>query len=68
MPGTYQHVSIDEIAKVVDSIIANNPDSVEDYRNGKEKAIGFLVSQVMKETKGKANPQLVNKLIKEHLS
>jgi len=56
-----------EIAKVVESVIANNPESVEDYHNGKEKAIGFLVGQVMKETKGKANPQLVNKLIKEKL-
>lgn len=56
-----------EIARVVESVIANNPESVEDYRNGKEKAVGFLVGQVMKETKGKANPQLVNKLIKERL-
>lgn len=56
-----------EIARVVESVIANNPESVEDYRNGKEKAVGFLVGQVMKETKGKANPQLVNKLIKKRL-
>lgn len=52
---------------VVDSIIANNPQSVEDFRAGKEKAIGFLVGQIMKETKGKANPALVNKLLLERL-
>lgn len=65
--GLVQISDENEIAKIVDSVIANNPESVEDYRNGKEKAIGFLVGQVMKETKGKANPQLVNKLIKERL-
>lgn len=55
------------IADIVGQVIANNPQSVEDYRNGKEKAIGFLVGQVMKETKGKANPQIVNKLIREKI-
>ncbi|RIX47277.1 Asp-tRNA(Asn)/Glu-tRNA(Gln) amidotransferase subunit GatB [Paenibacillus nanensis] len=52
---------------VVDSIIEKNPQSVEDFRAGKEKAIGFLVGQIMKETKGKANPALVNKLLLERL-
>lgn len=55
------------IIAVVDQVIAANPQSVEDYKAGKEKAIGFLVGQVMKETKGKANPGLVNKLLKERL-
>ncbi|MFD2672516.1 Asp-tRNA(Asn)/Glu-tRNA(Gln) amidotransferase subunit GatB [Marinicrinis sediminis] len=55
------------IKGIVEQVIANNPQSVEDYRNGKDKAIGFLVGQVMKETKGKANPGMVNKLIKESL-
>ncbi|QGQ94508.1 Asp-tRNA(Asn)/Glu-tRNA(Gln) amidotransferase subunit GatB [Paenibacillus psychroresistens] len=52
----------------VEKIVANNPQSVADFKAGKEKAIGFLVGQVMKETKGKANPGLVNKLILECLN
>jgi aspartyl-tRNA(Asn)/glutamyl-tRNA(Gln) amidotransferase subunit B len=55
------------IATVVNQIVEANPQSVEDYRAGKEKAIGFLVGQIMKETKGKANPALVNKLLLERL-
>lgn len=55
------------IKAVVDQIVSNNPQSVEDFKAGKEKAIGFLVGQVMKETKGKANPALVNKLLIERL-
>ena len=55
------------IAAIVDEVIAANPKSVEDFRAGKEKAIGFLVGQVMRATKGKANPELVNKLLKEKL-
>ncbi|CAG7646069.1 Asp-tRNA(Asn)/Glu-tRNA(Gln) amidotransferase subunit GatB [Paenibacillus allorhizosphaerae] len=56
------------IKAVVDQIVANNPQSVADYKAGKEKAVGFLVGQVMKETKGKANPGLVNKLIIDRLN
>ncbi|MCA0756790.1 Asp-tRNA(Asn)/Glu-tRNA(Gln) amidotransferase subunit GatB [Paenibacillus sp. N4] len=52
---------------IVNQIVEANPQSVEDYRAGKEKAIGFLVGQIMKETKGKANPALVNKLLLERL-
>ncbi|WP_168119905.1 Asp-tRNA(Asn)/Glu-tRNA(Gln) amidotransferase subunit GatB [Paenibacillus sp. HB172176] len=52
---------------IVDGIIEKNPQSVEDFRAGKEKAIGFLVGQIMKETRGKANPALVNKLLLERL-
>lgn len=52
---------------IVDKILEANPQSVEDFRAGKEKAIGFLVGQIMKETKGKANPALVNKLLLERL-
>lgn len=51
------------IQAVVDQVIQGNPQSVADYKAGKEKAVGYLVGQVMKETKGKANPGLVNKLI-----
>ena len=52
---------------VIEQVIASNPQSVEDYRNGKEKAIGFLVGQTMKAMKGKANPGLVNQILKELL-
>lgn len=55
------------IKAIVERIVALNPASVADYHAGKEKAIGFLVGQIMKETKGKANPGLVNKLILECL-
>jgi aspartyl-tRNA(Asn)/glutamyl-tRNA(Gln) amidotransferase subunit B len=55
------------IQTIVNQIIEANPQSVEDYRAGKEKAIGFLVGQIMKESKGKANPALVNKLLVERL-
>lgn len=52
---------------IVEQVITANSQSVEDYRGGKKKALGFLVGQVMKETKGRANPGLVNKLLKEKL-
>ncbi|MDG0810891.1 Asp-tRNA(Asn)/Glu-tRNA(Gln) amidotransferase subunit GatB [Cohnella rhizosphaerae] len=55
------------ILAIVDRIVAANPQSVEDFRGGKDKAIGFLVGQIMKETKGKANPGLVNKLLMDRL-
>ncbi|BAF60702.1 asp-tRNAAsn/Glu-tRNAGln amidotransferase B subunit [Pelotomaculum thermopropionicum SI] len=55
------------IAAIVDQVIAGNPRTVEDYRSGKEKALGFLVGQVMKATRGKANPELVNRLLKEKI-
>lgn len=55
------------LRKTVEEVIANNPQSVEDYRNGKEKAIGFLVGQTMKAMKGKADPGLVNQILKELL-
>jgi aspartyl-tRNA(Asn)/glutamyl-tRNA(Gln) amidotransferase subunit B len=45
-----------------------NPQSVEDYKNGKDRALGFLVGQVMKATKGQANPPLVNKLLLEEIN
>ncbi len=55
------------LRETVAKVIADNPKSVEDYRNGKEKAIGFLVGQTMKAMKGKANPGMVNQLLKEML-
>ena len=55
------------IKEVVLKVIANNEQSVQDFKAGKQKAIGFLVGQAMKETKGKANPQMLNKLFLEEL-
>jgi len=56
------------ISSIVDEVIAKNQKSVEDYRAGKDRALGFLVGQVMKVSKGKANPEMVNKLLKERLN
>lgn len=57
----------DDLKAIVEKVIAENPQSVEDYHNGKTKAIGFLVGQTMKATGGKANPGMINKLLKELL-
>lgn len=55
------------LRKTIEEVIANNPQSVEDYHNGKEKAIGFLVGQTMKAMKGKADPGMINQILKELL-
>lgn len=52
----------------IEEIVANNPKSVEDYKSGKKKAIGFLVGQTMKATQGKADPGIVNKILNEILA
>ncbi|MCL5290941.1 MAG: Asp-tRNA(Asn)/Glu-tRNA(Gln) amidotransferase subunit GatB [Actinobacteria bacterium] len=66
--GLIQISDESEIAAIVEAVIEENPKSVEDYRGGKQQALGFLVGQVMRLTKGRANPALVNKLLKEKLS
>jgi len=55
------------LRETIEQVIRDNPQSVDDYHNGKEKAIGFLVGQTMKAMKGKANPGMVNKILKELL-
>lgn len=55
------------IIAIVEAVIEANPQSVADFKAGKDKAIGFLVGQVMKQSKGRANPELVNRLLKEKL-
>ena len=55
------------IKQVVEKILEANPQSVADYKAGKDRALGFLVGQAMKETKGKANPQMLNKMFLEEL-
>ncbi|MDW7728925.1 MAG: Asp-tRNA(Asn)/Glu-tRNA(Gln) amidotransferase subunit GatB [Bacillota bacterium] len=65
--GLLQISDQSELETVIDVVIAGNPESVDNYLGGKTKAIGFLVGQVMKETRGKANPQLVNELLVKKL-
>jgi aspartyl-tRNA(Asn)/glutamyl-tRNA(Gln) amidotransferase subunit B len=66
--GLVQIVDTSAIEPIVDDVIAKNPKSVEDFKAGKERALGALVGQVMKATGGKANPQVVNDLIKKRIS
>lgn len=65
--GLVQNNDEGAILEIVKKVIEGNPQSVEDYKNGKTRATKFLIGMVMKETKGKANPQLVNKLMEEEL-
>jgi len=65
--GLIQLSDENELREIIEKVLGNNQQSVEDYKNGKERAFGFLVGQVMKVTKGKANPQIVNSLILEIL-
>ena len=65
--GLEQVSDAGELGKMVDDVIAANPQSVADFKAGKKKAIGFLVGQIMKETHGKANPGMVNKMLLEKL-
>lgn len=57
-----------QLLPVINEILDNNEQSIEDFKNGKGRAVGFLVGQIMKATKGKANPGVVNKLLNEELS
>lgn len=65
--GLVQITDTGAIEKVIDEVIANNAKAVADYRGGNKKAVGALVGQVMKLTKGKANPQMVNQLLAKKL-
>ena len=65
--GLKQITDSGAIEAIVDAVIADNPKQVEQYRSGKDKVFGFFVGQVMKETKGKANPAQVNDLLKQKL-
>ncbi len=65
--GLKQITDDDAIEKIIDKVIANNPKQVTGYKAGKDKLFGFFIGQVMKETQGKANPQAVNKILKEKL-
>ena len=65
--GLEQVSDAGELGKLVDEVIAANPQSIADFRAGKKKALGFLVGQIMKATQGKANPGMVNKMLMEKL-
>ena len=66
--GLVQITDTKAIEGIVDEVIANNQKAVDDYKGGNKKAIGALVGQVMKASKGKANPQMVNKMLAEKLN
>jgi len=65
--GLVQISDVNTLMTVVAEVLASNPKSVEDFRSGRERALGFLVGQVMKATRGKANPEMVNRLLQEKL-
>ena len=65
--GLIQITDSDSLIPVLEVVLDNNPDAVNDYINGKDTAVRFLVGQVMKETKGKANPTLVSELLVKQL-
>ncbi len=65
--GLEQIGSTDELEKIVQQIIAANPENVKLYQSGKQQLFGFFVGQAMKQTQGKANPQILQELFKKHL-
>ena len=65
--GLKQVTDVSAIEQMIDSIIAANPDNVAAYKNGKVNLIGWFVGQTIKMSQGKANPSIVNKLVKEKL-
>jgi len=65
--GLTQISDTDALTGIIDAVLAANPQSIEDFRSGKKKALGFLVGQIMKDTKGQANPQLLNEMLLEKL-
>ncbi|MCZ6844084.1 MAG: Asp-tRNA(Asn)/Glu-tRNA(Gln) amidotransferase subunit GatB [SAR324 cluster bacterium] len=66
--GLSQLSDVGELEGIVDKIIADSPGQVEQYRSGKDKVLGFFVGQVMKATRGQANPSVVNELLKKKLA
>jgi aspartyl-tRNA(Asn)/glutamyl-tRNA(Gln) amidotransferase subunit B len=55
------------ILKIINDVLDANPKSIEDFKNGKDRAVGFLVGQVMKASKGQANPKKANELMRQEL-
>jgi Asp-tRNA(Asn)/Glu-tRNA(Gln) amidotransferase B subunit len=67
-PGARAGLGDDEVAALLDEVLARNPDKVAQYKGGKTGLLGFFVGQVVKASSGKASPQLVQKLVAEKLS
>lgn len=65
--GLIQVTSEDEISKLIEEVFEENPEKVQDYRNGKDKLFGFFVGQAMKKSNGKANPKILNDILKKML-
>ncbi|MGK9450469.1 Asp-tRNA(Asn)/Glu-tRNA(Gln) amidotransferase subunit GatB [Acidithiobacillus caldus] len=65
--GLRQITDVEAITKLIDAVLAKNPGQVADYRSGKEKLFGFFVGQAMKASQGKANPEQLNRLLRERL-
>ena len=65
--GLSQITDVNAIRKMVEEVVNNSPAQVEQYKSGKTNLFGYFVGQVMKATKGKANPQTVNEILKELL-
>ena len=66
--GLLQLSDREEILKIIERVLVENKRDVEEYKKGKTKVFGFLVGQVMKETKGNANPKLVNEILNEQIN
>jgi aspartyl-tRNA(Asn)/glutamyl-tRNA(Gln) amidotransferase subunit B len=66
--GLKQESDPKALEELIDKVIMNNTDKVEEYKSGKDKLFGFFVGQAMKESKGKGNPQLINKILKNKLN
>lgn len=66
--GFHEAVSSDELGQIIDSVIANNPKAIEDYKKGQQNALQFLFGQIMAKLKGRGNPQKLQEMLKEKLS
>ena len=65
--GLVQVNDITQIRAIIEEVLKNNPDKITDYKNGKTKLMGYFVGEVMKKTQGKANPKMVNEILREKL-
>ena len=65
--GLSQITDVNAIRQIVEEVVNNNPNQVEQYRSGKTNILGFFVGQIMKATKGRANPKTVNEILLELL-
>ena len=66
--GLKQVTDHSQIEKIIDQVIEKNPKMVQEYLGGKDKLLGFFVGQAMKESKGKANPKILNDILKNKLN